>query len=90
MTAKLLLRIIPNATKTQIVGWYGEQLKVRVKAPPEKGKANKEIVAYIAKLLNLSVNDLNIITGQTSQNKCLEVNGLSQKQLLKKIETHLY
>lgn len=88
-SAKLLLRVIPGATETQLVGWYGEQLKIRVKAAPEKGKANKEVLVFIAKLLEVSGHDIEMISGATNQNKRLEIKGLSQQQLMQKIDENL-
>lgn len=88
-SAKLLLRVIPGATKTQLVGWYGEQLKIRVKAAPEKGKANKEVLTFIATLLDVSSRDIEIVLGETNQNKRLEIKGLSQQQLMQKVEANL-
>jgi uncharacterized protein len=36
---KLSVKIVPNASKNEIVGWLENNLKIRVQAPPEKGKA---------------------------------------------------
>ena len=65
------LRILvkANAAKTEIVGWEGNVLKVAVKAPAEKNKANIEIIKFFSKLTKKQVK---IISGKTSKRKVLK------------------
>ncbi len=51
----------------------GERLKCFLKSVPEKGKANKELISYLAKMLKLSVRDITIITGATSKLKRIKI-----------------
>ncbi len=51
----------------------GKRLKCFLKSAPEKGKANKELVSYLAKMLKLSARDITIITGMTSKVKRIKV-----------------
>ncbi|NGX60671.1 MAG: hypothetical protein K940chlam9_00138 [Chlamydiae bacterium] len=41
----LKVKVIPNARQTQVVGWENDHLKVKVTAPPEKGEANRAVIA---------------------------------------------
>ncbi len=70
---RIRLRVVPNAPKTEIVGAYGEGLKVKVKAPPLDGKANEELVKFFAKHHGISRNSVRIITGDTSRDKLIEI-----------------
>ncbi|NJE84440.1 YggU family protein [Thermococcus sp. CX2] len=80
----ILLYVQPKAKKNEIEGvdeWRG-RLKVKIKAPPVEGKANKEVVKFFSKLLGAEVE---IIRGETSREKDLLVKGLSSKEVLKKL-----
>ncbi|ANF23330.1 DUF167 domain-containing protein [Thermococcus piezophilus] len=80
----ILLYVQPKAKKNEIEGvdeWRG-RLKVKIKAPPVEGKANKEAVKFFSKLLGAEVE---IIRGETSREKDLLVKGLSSKEALKKL-----
>jgi len=41
---RLSLKVVPGSSRDEIVGWLGDSLKVKVKAPPDKGRANEAVV----------------------------------------------
>jgi len=59
----------PNASKTAVVGMYGEELKVSLKTPPVDGKANKELCRFFADEFDLSAGSVQLLSGQTSRRK---------------------
>ncbi len=68
----LRISVNPNSSKNEITG-YNEakkSLKVNIAAPPDKGKANKEIIKFFSKLLKKKVN---IIKGLKSRDKVLQI-----------------
>lgn len=69
------VKIIPNASKNQIVGWQGEFLKIRIHAPPEKGAANEELIDFLSQELNISKKEISILSGHTSRIKKIKING---------------
>jgi uncharacterized protein len=73
------VKAVPGATRNEIVGTLGDRLKVRVAAPPEGGKANKAICTLIAKALIVKTNQVLVLTGKTSAQKTIEVEGISSK-----------
>ena len=83
--AKISLRVSPNAARNEVVGFTDGVLRVKVAAPPVEGKANKELIALLARKLGLSKGDLTIIKGHTSRNKVIAINGLSQEQVLRRL-----
>jgi len=70
---KLLVRLIPNAKQSEIVGWEGQTLKVRIAAPPVEGKANEALIKFLADACDCAPSEIEIIKGMTSKQKVLEV-----------------
>jgi uncharacterized protein (TIGR00251 family) len=85
MTARLTVKVIPGASQTKIAGLLGDALKIRVQAQPEKGKANIAVLEILAKFLGVPVTNLSICTGHTSHTKVVEVEGISDAELARKL-----
>lgn len=79
----ILVKVIPNAHKNSLEGYQEGVLKVRVHAPPDKGKANDELIAFLAKSLNLPKSNLKIISGHSSRLKRIEIQGIDQDDFVK-------
>ncbi|WP_297523770.1 DUF167 domain-containing protein [Thermococcus sp.] len=82
--ALLLIYVQPKAKKNAIEGideWRG-RLKVKIKAPPVEGKANKEVVKFFSKLLGAEVA---IVRGETGREKDLLVRGLGAEDVRKRL-----
>jgi uncharacterized protein (TIGR00251 family) len=62
--------IKPGAPKTEVIGEINGLLKIAVKAPPQEGKANKELVRFLKKTLGKNVE---IVSGFKSKQKILKV-----------------
>jgi len=71
----------PNAARNELAGFSEGVLRVRVAAPPVKGKANKELIAFLAQKLGLNKGDLTILKGHTSRNKVISIVGLTREEL---------
>lgn len=67
-----------------MVGFVGGVLRVKISAPPVKGKANRELLAFLSQLLGISQGALTITKGYTRRNKTVAIDGLSQEELLKR------
>jgi uncharacterized protein (TIGR00251 family) len=85
--ARISLRVSPNAPKNEVVGFSDGILRVKIAAPPLKGKANRELVAFLSRLLGVSQSSLAIIRGHTSRSKMVAVSGLSQQELLGRLQS---
>ena len=68
-----------------MLGFTEGVLRVRISAPPVKGKANRELLAFLSQLLGISQGALTITKGHTSRNKTVVASGLSQEELLKRL-----
>ncbi|MHA1186698.1 MAG: DUF167 domain-containing protein [Candidatus Heimdallarchaeota archaeon] len=77
----------PNSKQPGIkIDTEKKYLQISVKSPPDKGKANKELLKLLAKQLELSLANLSIISGQRSRDKIILVANVSLEDLQKKIE----
>ncbi len=76
------VRVVPRASRTQIVGEADGALRVRIAAPPVAGAANDELVRVLARALKVSRNAVAITAGQTSRLKRVAVSGIEPKALL--------
>jgi len=79
--ATIAIKIIPKASRNAIVGWEGDVLKVRIAAVPEKGKANEELIAFLAKTFRISKSSIRLLSGQTSRYKRLFFAGISREEI---------
>ena len=74
--AHLHVHVQPGAKNTELVGLHGERLKVRLKAPPVDGKANKELVKWVAAYFGVGKSRITLIRGLSSRQKTLQIEGL--------------
>ena len=82
---KISLVVYPNAAKNEVAGFAEGVLRVKVSAPPVKGKANKELITFLSQCLGVGKDRLSIIKGHTMRNKVIAVDGLNQEEILKRL-----
>ena len=75
----------PGAGRNEIRGTQGGALKVCVTQVPEKGKANKAIVDFLAKALKLRKSQLSLYSGELSSQKKFLATEIDESELRKKI-----
>jgi uncharacterized protein (TIGR00251 family) len=81
---RLKLRVKAGGRRNAILGRHAGALKLSVTAAPEKGKANRAVLALLAETLGLAASKLKIISGQTSPDKVVLV-PLSREELLQRL-----
>ncbi|APG28602.1 YggU family protein [Syntrophotalea acetylenivorans] len=67
----------PRASKNEVVGLLGEELKLRLTSPPVEGAANKLCREFLAKLLGVAKGQVSLVSGEKSRHKRLLVRGLT-------------
>lgn len=82
---KISLVVYPNAAKNEVAGFAEGVLRVKVSAPPVKGKANKELITFLSQRLGVGKDRLSIVKGHTTRNKVVAVDGLNQEEILKRL-----
>lgn len=71
------VRVLPRSRRDEVVGLHGDALKIRLTAPPERGKANRALQEFLAEQLGVSPSAVEIISGHTSRQKRVRVAGVS-------------
>ena len=79
------LHISPNAPKTYICGRHGNSIKIKLKAPPVDGKANKELIKYIDGILKEYNVKSEITGGRTSRSKAILLKDFFDTKLVEQI-----
>ncbi|HRI67563.1 MAG TPA: DUF167 domain-containing protein [Polyangium sp.] len=81
------VHVRPRSSRSTLVGVRDGSLDVALTAPPAEGAANEELRKLLARVLEVSRRDVNIIVGVASRSKLVEVNGITPdvaKDLLSK------
>jgi len=71
------LWVQPRASKTAVVGLQGDAIKVRVAAPPVDGRANTELVRFLAKRLGVPRSAVEMVRGEKGRRKTVRIAGLT-------------
>ncbi|MFO7937437.1 MAG: DUF167 domain-containing protein [Kiritimatiellia bacterium] len=78
----LTIRVTPRASRSEISGAEENWLKVRLKAPPVDGKANKELITFFARLLKVSKSSVSICSGESSRLKRIHIKEIAADRIL--------
>ena len=70
------VKIEPKSSKKGFAGFIGDTVKIKLNSPPVEGAANKELIEFLSKELNIRKSSIIILTGKTSKNKVLEIRGI--------------
>ena len=79
-STRLRVRVIPGSPRAGVVGRHGEAWKLRVTAPPERGRANEATLDLLAGTLGVERVDLRLVSGHGARDKTVEVSGLSSDE----------
>ena len=83
---KLPIKVTASSSQDGVVGWLGETLKVRVRAPAERGKANAAIEQLIAEAVGVPKQRVRISAGWTSPRKIIEIEGLTDVEVRDRLQ----
>ena len=82
---KLQIKVIPSSSRDCIAGWLEDTLKIKVKAPADKGKANKAVIKVLEKSLTVAKGSIDITSGTTSCRKVIEIKDCDDETINKKL-----
>jgi uncharacterized protein len=86
-TIRLSLRVSPGGGRSAVVGRHGDGWKVRVAAPPERGRANACVIDLLATSLDVRRPDVRIVGGTVSRDKVVEIVGLTLEEAERRLTT---
>lgn len=73
MSLLFIIKVVPSAGKQLFAIDKSGNLKCYLKSPPEDGKANLELIKFLAKSLKTTQNEIEIVAGATSRNKRIKI-----------------
>jgi len=81
----LSVKLQPRASKSEIDGPIGDELKIKVTAPPVDAAANQALVELLSHTLGCSKGAVKIIRGQTSRHKTILISGVNVQTVMEKL-----
>lgn len=81
----LALKVQPRASRNEIVGPLGAELKLKVMAPPVDSAANEAVVEFLARQLGLPRRAVSLVRGQTSPHKTIRLDGITLAEAAQKL-----
>ncbi len=78
-------KVVPGSSRTAFCGVLNGMIKVKVAAAPEKGKANKCLIAFLAEQLGVKKNAVTILSGAGNPVKQVRVAGVTSQVLLREL-----
>jgi uncharacterized protein (TIGR00251 family) len=85
----LRLRVKPHAKRAGLVGWHGDALKIAVRSAAERGRANDEVLALIARTLGVAAGQVSLESGARSQDKRVRVRSVDAAAARQRIDAAL-
>ncbi|MBX9743994.1 MAG: DUF167 domain-containing protein [Chlamydiales bacterium] len=82
MAFEIHIKVIPKSSKNEIVGWENNELKIRLRGVPEKGKANELLIEFLAKTLQIAKSQITLISGATNRHKRLMLHNIEKETFL--------
>jgi uncharacterized protein len=79
------LKVQPRASRNEIAGLIGNELKMKVTAPPVDSAANEAVLEFLAETFGCARNQLELLRGATSRHKQILVRGLTAAQIEAKL-----
>ena len=81
--AAIAVRVQPNAAANEVAGLVCDVLRLKIAAPPVKGRANREIIDFLSRRLGVGRDRVVIVRGHTSRSKLITIDGLSRDEALR-------
>ncbi len=83
--ARIAIRVIPRARRSEIAGRRGDAILVRLAAPPVDGAANAALIAYLAERLDIPQRQIAIVRGAAARDKTVAIEGLMPAEIARRL-----
>lgn len=81
----LFIRLTPNSSKDDFIGYCDEYVKIKVSAPPNENRANKKLLSFLSDTFNLSKSSVEIVSGDKSRLKKVLLKNIDEEKVKQKI-----
>jgi uncharacterized protein (TIGR00251 family) len=85
-TVVFTVKVVPGSSRMEIAGLLNGMIKIKLSAAPEKGKANKQLVDFLAKQLGVRSKGVSIISGHRTAIKRVQVSGIEAQRIVQILE----
>jgi uncharacterized protein (TIGR00251 family) len=79
--ARVELTVSPGAARSELIGRHGNGWRVRIAAPPERGRANRALEELLAEAAGVRRDQVTVVGGHAARRKIVEVEGLAADEL---------
>jgi uncharacterized protein (TIGR00251 family) len=86
MRTTLKVRVIPNARRNELSAISQDEVRLKIQAPAQDGKANTEVIRFLAELIDCQKSRIAIKRGEKARNKTIEIAGISPEEVRRKLE----
>jgi len=76
-----LILVVPRSSQCKLAGFQGDLCKIKITAPPVDGRANEECIRFLADVLNVKKDQVQIVGGLKSKKKTIAIKGLTKKDV---------
>jgi uncharacterized protein len=77
--------VTPGARRDEVIGWAADELRIRLRAPPEGGRANQALRRLLAEKLDIPPSAVEIAAGATSRRKRLRIAGVPEQEVRRRL-----
>ena len=78
---RLRIKAVPRASRSEVAGIHGNEVRIRLAAPPVDGAANEELIRFLADTLSVRRTAIRLVSGQTSRSKVITIVGVAPEQV---------
>ena len=86
---RIKLHVHPGAKRNGISGFFGDSIKFDLQTPPVDGKANAALLKILAKMLKCSKSSIDLVSGESSRDKILEIRRFNKDSLINILNDHI-
>ena len=81
----IVVQVQPNTKRNEVLGFEDGVLHIRIAESPVRGKANRELIDFLGRLIGVSKASITIEKGLTSRRKVIAIQGLNRAQILERL-----
>ncbi|HVY63342.1 MAG TPA: DUF167 domain-containing protein [Gammaproteobacteria bacterium] len=85
VTATISVKVLPRASRDEILGWRDGELRLKVTAPPQDGRANAAVIALLATALDVRKSAVTIAAGHGAPHKRVGIEGLTRAEVERRL-----